>query len=169
MKKTLIAGLLGATLLGGAAIAQDAAQDRPMRPDPLLRLDANQDGIVTKDEMLADVAARFAKLDTNKDDKISTEEREARMERHGPRRGHAMMQRLDADGDGAVSLAEQQAQATRRFDRIDANHDGRIDQAERDALRTKKMAKRGPGRHHGMNRGGDMPPPPPPADAPESE
>ncbi len=176
MKKTLIAALLGASLLGGAAWAQDGGQQRGR--DPLARADANGDGIVTRDEVMADVAARFAKLDTNGDGKISAEERqavaEARMARRGdmgpppPPPGGEMapppggpgggrgMQRLDTDGDGMISLAEQQAQATRRFDRVDTNHDGKIDQAERAAIPAR--GRRG--------RGGDMPPPSPPADAP---
>ena len=52
-----------------------------------------------------------------------------------------MMGRIDTDGDGAISLDEQRAQATRRFERIDANKDGTIDQAERDAARDKMRAR----------------------------
>ena len=76
MKKTLFAAALATTLLaGGAAFAGQEAPG-PMR-DPLSQADTDKDGTVTKAELLADVDARFARIDTNHDGKISPEEREA--------------------------------------------------------------------------------------------
>jgi hypothetical protein len=153
MKKTLAAALLGASLLAGGAYAAQqtpapapAPQDRPIRGDMLAKADANNDGVITKAEYLADVDARFAKLDANKDGKITKNERPD----GGEGRGGRMMSRTDTNGDGAISLDEQRAQAIRRFDRLDANSDGKIDQAERDAARD---------RMRGMmeRRGGDKP------------
>jgi hypothetical protein len=46
-----------------------------------------------------------------------------------------MMGRIDTNGDGAISLDEQHAQADRRFARLDTNSDGKIDKAEGDAAR----------------------------------
>lgn len=40
-----------------------------------------------------------------------------------------LLQRLDADGDGRVSLDEYLAAATRRFDALDADHRGSVDAA----------------------------------------
>lgn len=151
MKKTLAGALLAATLLAGGAVL---AQDRPMHRDPLARADANGDGIVTKDEMLADVAARFAKLDDNKDGKITQDERDAARKGHMARRGPGGRGRMMGD----ATLADMQAHAARRFDRVDANHDGKVDQAERQAMRDRMMSMRG--------RQG--PPAPPPADAPDN-
>ncbi len=157
MKKTLAAALLGATLLTGSAVAQDAPtppQDRPMPRDPLAKADADGDGIVTRDEVLADAAARFAKLDANKDGKVTPEERDAAREGRMGRRGGP-----GGRMTGDMTLADMQAQAARRFDRVDTNHDGKIDQAERDAMRDRMMQMR--------DRQG--PPPPPPADAPHND
>lgn len=185
MKKTVIAALLGATLLAGGAVAavqnetqsQDAPKHRMMR-DPLLQGDTNKDGVVTRDETIAAVTARFAKLDTNKDGKITTEERKAAREARGGRFGKRMrggpegpggpgMKRgPDANGDGVVTLDEQRARALKRFDFIDRNGDGKIDQAERDLVREMLRefgAGGGNGRHHrghGPHHGGHMPPPP---------
>lgn len=144
MKKTLATAVLGATLLVGTTVAAQSAtaQDRPMRGDLFGKADANNDGIVTKAEFLADVDARFAKLDANKDGKIAKDERPG----GGEGRGGRMMGRADADGDGAISLAEQRAQATKRFDRLDTNKDGKIDKAESDAARERMrgmMERRG--------------------------
>jgi len=172
MKKSIAAAALGATLLAGSAFAaQDGPPPGPR--DPLARADTNQDGIVTRDEMLADVAQRFARVDANHDGKITMEERQAFAEarraemeaRRGPGGpggggfGGRGMGRMDANGDGSVTLDEERARAGERFDRADTNHDGKLDQAERDAARARMMSRRGP-------PSGDGPPPPPPADAP---
>jgi hypothetical protein len=175
MNKTFAAALLGATLLAGTAYAAQqspstAPAERAMRGDPLTHADANGDGVVTKSEMVADSDARFAKLDVNKDGKISADERQAvkerrserggkRIGRRGGAMGERMLGRIDTDKDGMISLEEQRVQATRRFDRVDANHDGRLDQAERDAARDKMRSMMG-------RRGGGMTPP---ADAPDAE
>lgn len=139
MKKTIAAALLATGLLAGAAFAAQqtsaptpAPQDRMSGGNPLKLADANNDGAVTKAEMLADVDARFAKLDANKDGKISKDERPSDGAGRGGRMMGRMMGRIDTDGDGAISLDEQRA---------DANKDGKLDQAERDAARDKMRAR----------------------------
>ncbi|AQR72976.1 hypothetical protein [Sphingomonas sp. LM7] len=136
MNKTLAAALLGTALLAAPALAAPQAG-----ADPFGQADTNSDGTVTKAEFLADVDARFAKLDANKDGKIAKDERPG-----DGTRGGRMMGRIDTDGDGAISLAEQRAQATRRFERLDTNGDGKLDQAERTAARERMrgmMERRG--------------------------
>jgi hypothetical protein len=165
MNKHLFAALTAA-LLAGAGACPAFAQDAPPPPPGggpggmLMRADANHDGIVTKDEMLADVDARFARMDANHDGNIDQAEREAMMAGRGggPGRGGRMGGRADTNGDGMISLDEQRTQAIQRFDMVDANHDGRIDQAEQDSIRERMMSMRGDRR--------GPPPPPPPADAP---
>jgi hypothetical protein len=185
MKKTLIAGAaLAAMLTGSMALAQPG-------PGPKRGPDANQDGIVTQDEVRAQARAMFERIDFNKDGKIDKADREARMaerfkkmdtdgsgeislaemtaarEARQEKRGERMamradrgpgepgarkggwrgkrggpgmgmrggMERLDANKDGAITLAEFEAGALERFARHDANKDGRITQEERDAAR----------------------------------
>ncbi|MCW3836760.1 EF-hand domain-containing protein [Sphingomonas canadensis] len=171
MYKLIAAAALGTAALAGPA----AAQDGPPRFDPLAAADANKDGVITKDEMLASVSTRFKAVDSNKDGKLTPAEREAareammgdRGEGRGGRGQRFKRERLDANGDGVVSLAEQQAQAARRFDWVDTNKDGKIDQAERAAARGKMMSMRGKGRHgrHGPPPGPGWGPPPPPEGA----
>lgn len=176
MRKMILSGMAGAAV-GTALILATApaqAQDAP-RPgggrDMLARADANDDGVVTKDELLADVDKRFARLDTDKDGKITQAEREAlgggmrgrmaerMMERRGGegRMGRAL-ERVDTNGDGVITLDEQRAGATQRFAYIDRNSDGKVDKAERDALRDMMASMRGPDGRRG---------PPSPAGTPE--
>jgi len=48
----------------------------------------------------------------------------------------------DADGNGVLTRAEAQAQATAMFAKMDANKDGKIDAADREASRAAMQAKR---------------------------
>lgn len=172
--KAVIAGVLGATLMAGTAVAatQNAptAQEAPKRQHqmrgPLLFADGNKDGVITRAEMLSSIEARFARLDADKDGKITAEERKAarpkrpqraegaeqrpehagkRMERRGEFRGkgHAMPE---------LTLDAQRSKTLKMFDYIDRNGDGQIDQAERQLLR-EVMRELGP-RHPRGGRGG---------------
>ena len=128
-------------------------------------LDANNDGRVTKAEMEAQREARrdarFDRLDTNDDGAISKAEMDAAREqraakrtermanregdaakvrgKRGNRMGKGMrgggFDRLDANNDGSVTLAEFQAPQIERFQRADANGDGVLTQAERQSAR----------------------------------
>ncbi|WP_404338822.1 EF-hand domain-containing protein [Sphingomonas sp. MMS12-HWE2-04] len=154
MKKTFVAALLGATLLTGSAVAaQPSPQDRPMG-DPMARADTNGDGIVTREEALAEAAQRFARMDANRDGKISKDERPEPTGSQGGRFGGRMLERMDTNGDGVITLDEQRAQASQRFDRLDANHDGKLDKAEIDAARARMGRMSG-----GRGPGGDAPRP----------
>lgn len=124
--------------IGFAANPADAANPAGRGPGPELQkrfqeMDANADGSVTASEFQAHRMARFAAADANGDGKLSVEEIEAsrrtqRVERitrmiawhdrdgdgmlseaEMPVRGGAMLMRLDADGDGAVSADEMRA------------------------------------------------------------
>jgi hypothetical protein len=165
MKTILLAAVGTFTVLGGVAgvaFAQDARPGPMPRPAIGMMADTNKDGVITKDEVLSGVDARFARIDTNRDGKIGADERKAAAEfARAERMKRRMARRGDADGDGAISLAEQRARAAAMFDRMDANKDGKIDQAERDAIHGPMKGMRGHGdRGHGMHHG-DLPPPPP--------
>lgn len=168
----LAAALASASFMTVALVGPTAAQTAPAA-----RGDANGDGVLTRDEAMAQADARFDRLDTNKDGKLTSDE----MRPHRPMAGaepmasapppadgaspappapggrgfgDRMFARLDTNGDGVIDREEYRAQAARRFDRMDSNKDGKVDAAERQAARDAM------GQMRGMRGGGDMPPPP---------
>ncbi|MCW3847756.1 ca2+ sensor protein [Sphingomonas sp. LB-2] len=184
MKTKLIAAALAATALaGGAALAQTAAQQQDAPPPPphggmLMHADANKDGIVTRQELLAAVDQHFAKVDANHDGKIDQAERQAMHDRMGgrgrhmrgpeggPEGGPGHGPRVDANNDGVVTLEEARAPALKFFAYVDRNNDGQIDKAEREAFHEAAMAMHGPGGPGGGPFGRHGRHGPPPADAP---
>ncbi len=152
MKKFLTTAAIGAMLTAGAAVAMQAqAPTAPKQP-------------VSKAEMLARADARFDRLDTNKDGQLSAEERKAGMDaarkamaekkggelqdfmpgarRGGGGMGERMMARVDTNGDGLISKAENRAMVEARFARMDADKDGMAEAGEA----RKGWGKRGEGR-----------------------
>ena len=171
MKKLIIGLAATATLIGGAAIAAHAADEGNGPAGWLLKHgDTNGDGAISRDEFLAKAAEHFARDDANKDGKLTGDEVTAMMAAHhggrmrqgdhrgGP--GGGMFARLDADGNGKVSLAEFNAPHDKHFAMVDANKDGEIDKTEMaaamDKMRGHMRRMRGAG-----GPGDDMPPPPP--------
>jgi Ca2+-binding EF-hand superfamily protein len=130
--------LLPATLLAG---------EGEKRGDAFTRLDTNQDGVLTKDELQAKgadrIAASFDKLDRDKDGMVTQEEmREARSTRVAAFKEQAETRFREADknSDGLLSKEETQAGMPRlaqRFDKLDQNKDGQLSPEE----------LRGAGRH----------------------
>lgn len=192
MNRFVLAALLGATALtagaGLPAVAQTtpttAARDTPpeprggMRGGWLMRADANDDGIITREEVIAEADRRFAALDGNRDGKISRDERRAAREARRETRPSGAVGTVPppppepdsapppsaARGDDGQHRAmrpqtreEARERAVRMFDRADTNHDGRVDQQEIDAMRL-LMRARFAGSSDGDRRG------PPPGD-----
>jgi hypothetical protein len=105
-------------------------------------------GDISKADFIKQAEARFTALDTNKDGKISTEERQAQ------RRGRGM-------GPGASMPAEITREqhlkfAEERFAALDANKDGKVTVEERRAQRGQFAEGKGRkgGKHGGQFAGG---------------
>jgi hypothetical protein len=132
IRKFMTTVALGSLFVGGLAashlaFAQDDAPQRGRHGGPMAMADADKDGNVTRAELTQALTARFARLDTNGDGKVTREEREA-----------SRAARTDA-----------------RFDKVDADDNGQISKAEFEAGHDKRMGggkhKRG---HGGMKGGG---------------
>jgi EF hand len=100
------------------------------RGDLLANADANQDGVVTKQEFLDASAAQFGRFDRNADGYIDDTDIPERMR---ARRDGTMRKELDKDGDGKVSKDEFVSGPTTIFDRVDADHNGSLDKQELEA------------------------------------
>lgn len=104
MKKLIAMTALGAALFaGGLAVAQPGpGSDGPARG---WMGAIGKDGTVTKAALTAELEKRFAALDTDKDGKITPEERKAAMEKRFDER----FAKMDTDGNGQLSKDELKA------------------------------------------------------------
>jgi Ca2+-binding EF-hand superfamily protein len=147
MRKWLLTAIGLAALTGACGMAQAQNSPPPGASDSphshggfFMRADANNDGVVTRQEFEASRSAGFARLDANHDGQLSRDEFRAgrRWGGHaGADRFHGRgdrMARLDANHDGAISRAEFLTPVNARFDRLDGDHDGVISPQERQAM-----------------------------------
>jgi Ca2+-binding EF-hand superfamily protein len=136
----------------GAARAEPQNNRGERRESRFARLDANRDGSISRDEFFA----RARRGDRAEQGELRgvraerrAERRAARLERRGQRGGMMArlggkgFERIDANRDGRVTLAEATTQRLRAFDRADANRDGRLTREERQAVRAERQARRG--------------------------
>jgi Ca2+-binding EF-hand superfamily protein len=181
--------------LAGPAFAQQTPMPgQPMpppqqggRPGPFERLDTNNDGVITREEIRILRTATFTRLDTNRDGFLAQDEMAAGMAAmrrgsgeeagrpqagteggpdSGPRGGHRGGPNLasaDTNRDGAVSRAEFDAAISANQARRNAEAGANRDRlfaaldANRDGSLSSAEMAAAPARHKG-NRGGGMGP-----------
>ncbi|WP_404710741.1 EF-hand domain-containing protein [Sphingomonas sp. MMS24-J13] len=93
---------------------------------------------VTRDQYIASQKERFTRMDANGDGVVTKDEISAQMAK---RMGNAppsemidaLFKRIDTDGDGKATLAEATAAAGAQFDAWDTNKDGTLTPEERRA------------------------------------
>jgi hypothetical protein len=121
------------------------------------RIDANRDGQISKDEWDAPRPGGMAEAGPPPEGAGSPPPGDADSGKHGGgHRGHGgpgmmmggdMFDRMDANHDGKVTLAEAEAKPLEMFDKADTNHDGIVTPEERkaawQAMRADWKAKRG--------------------------
>ena len=161
--------VLAAATVAVLAPVAASAQSRSMIPPETLevflgrqdvmfnRMDANQDGFVTTEEVEAAAAAMRARMGggAGGPPPAPPAGAPAGAPAGGGRGGMMgrMIAEADADGDGKVSRAEMRASSTKRFQEMDKNADGVLSADER----PQGFGMRGQGRGQGGAPGGGAP------------
>jgi Ca2+-binding EF-hand superfamily protein len=110
----------------------------------ILTWDANDDGVITRDEAPDRMMELFDQIDANADGMLEADElRNMRPGGRGrPRVAPAeRLKQFDADGDGRLTREELPFQMERMLDRFDTNGDDVLDIAELEAM-TERMRQR---------------------------
>jgi Ca2+-binding EF-hand superfamily protein len=149
------AALLG-LMIPAALVLPAMAEDGPPRGPQMVfeTLDLDGDGMVTLEEMEGARVARFAEADANGDGLLDRDELMAGGSERMARGIDRMMDRADADGDGALSQEELAGLRSGRrgpeaiFQRFDADGDGSLSAAEfeqaAEAMRERRGGHGGP-------------------------
>ncbi|MEM7731956.1 MAG: calcium-binding protein [Pseudomonadota bacterium] len=141
MNNTALTLCLSVAIMAGLATESFAAgEKRAGKGLSFEEVDANADGLMSPEELLAHRQARFAATDTDGNGAVSRAEIEARMEtKNSERRAKfidRMFERRDADANGQLTLDEMSGRGVdKMFERADADGDGLISKAEFDAVR----------------------------------
>ncbi len=129
MKTLLLTVALGATMVSGAAIAQDQGGGRGGYMQDMTRVQAQQ---------MAD--SMFQRFDLNHDGVVTRQEADQAASQFGGR-AERMVERVFGTAQ-SLTLQQFEAQQLARFDRDDANHDGVVTVAERQQARAALKAER---------------------------
>jgi hypothetical protein len=170
MKILFFAAAMSGFLLAGAATAQDAPPPPPpAAQDSGAPMHDADHGPISRADYLARADKRFDRMDANQDGFITADELGGMGRRGGnggaPAGGggfaQRMLDRMDTNHDGKVSKDEFRAEAAARFDQADTNHDGVLDENEQAAMRS-QMGGRMAGMRDRRQRhaDGDSAPPP---------
>jgi Ca2+-binding EF-hand superfamily protein len=109
----------------------------------LREADANKDGIITRDEVMAAAERRFASLDRNKDDALDKGDADALRKETADYRVQRFMHRFGVDRDGKVTKEQFFAKAKERFARLDRDGDGTVSRGERGWSKDHRWYRRG--------------------------
>lgn len=140
--KFITAIVISAVAVTGTSVLAAGPKDR--EPVSFQELDANSDGQVTQEEMLAYRNQRFTQADTDGDGQLSVEEMQAAAQQKANDRVTKMFEKHDANSDGFLSDDElpKPRRADKMFDRMDADNSGGISEQEYADAKEKR------GRHH---------------------
>ena len=130
----------------------------------LLKYDANHDGTLTKEELIAGLRAEFDALDTKHTGCLAPDQVDAINQQRIAADQSAATPLQDWNGDGCVDFREYAAATFSLFDQLDKNGDGKITpqefnpRAARPGQQTNPAPAQGRGRRGGGQQPGGGPP-----------
>lgn len=151
MKRSTFIAAIASAAIGLTTVS---AMARERGPD-FSKLDADGNGEVSLTELQARGAERFAKVDADGDGFVTAAELEAMGEERAKKRAARMMERMDADEDGKLSMDEMKhprRDPAKMFERLDTDNSGGISKAEFKEARAMMKERRG-GKGHGKRHG----------------
>lgn len=132
---TAVVGVTGAVAWAGNGMRHHAMG--AMGAERFEQADADKNGDVSAEEFAAAFNSRIGGTDANNDGVYSEDEIVAEIERQRAKRmAQRIIERFDADGDGKLTKAEIESQQKKLFALLDRNDDGKI---VRDELPKKGM------------------------------
>jgi Ca2+-binding EF-hand superfamily protein len=102
------------------------AMDLQRNITDMLSFDANNDGIVTKEELEAGLQRQFAAADTNGDGRLDAAEMQAENDRRWRQSGTASSPLIDWNQDGVIDFAEFATTARTLFGQLDRDRGGTL-------------------------------------------
>ncbi len=139
---------VGAVLMAGLpALAGPAGEDTGGDSSGhgarlLERLDRDGDGAISREEARSLGDARFGRWDRDGDGAVTEAEMIAAAQERVARRIGKVFARMDRNGDGRLERAELEAAGEARFERMDADGDGRVTVDEIREIRARWRAGR---------------------------
>lgn len=121
------------------------------------KMDADQNGSISKTEANERLAAHFDEIDADGDGELTKDELHQHHEQRRAEHHAKMFAELDADGSGGISATEAEnapGPLAEHFAKIDADADGQLTQDELEAAHA-KMRKMGHGKHRRRGKHGD--------------
>ncbi len=136
--KIFIAGIVaaGTTLSAMAVLAQNG------QGLTFAKLDSNGDGQVTADEIEQRMDAHFSNVDSDSNGVLSKAELEANARKDSVARVRRMLAKLDANGDDQISPDEVRGRLGAHFAQADTDGDGLLSKAELEANASKDSVAR---------------------------